>query len=219
MEKKDVLLDLTHTLREGIPLWDESCIYQVQLKADTGSFKLMQLAMECSAGTHLDAPYHLNPEGLTIDKIPLENLVVDCKTIHIPEADQDFKLTVDDLKNFEIKSGPIRQHQFILIHTGWDRHWHDPIRYMNNYHFPSISKEAAKYLVEKKIVGIGIDTPSPDSTDSDFSVHSILLRNNIYIVENVAHAGRMPPNAKVMIFPLKGGGLSEAPVRMVGFWH
>ena len=219
MEKKDVILDLTHTLKEGIPLWDETCVYKVHLKAEDNHFKLMQISMECSAGTHIDAPYHILPDGYHVDQIPLENLIVECKTIHIPDAHEDFKLTVEDLKAHEAKSGPIRAGQFVLIHTGWDRFWSDPEKYRNNYKFPSISREAAKYLVEKKIVGLGVDTLSPDFGDSDFPVHSILLRNNIYIVENIAHAGKMPPNGKVIILPLKGENLAEAPVRMIGAWH
>ena len=117
------------------------------------------------------------------------------------------------------KSGPIHEGQFVLIHTGWDRFWNDPEKYINGHKFPSISIEAAKYLVQKKIVGIGVDTFSPDLPDSEFPVHSILLRNNIYIVENIAQADKMPPNGRVMIFPLKGAGLAEAPVRMIGTWN
>lgn len=218
MDKKIRFLDLTHTLREGIPLWDDTCIYKVETKGEDARFKLKQIHMECGAGTHLDAPYHLLPDGLQVDQIPLEKLMVDCKTIHIKNASEEFELLVSHLQKCEAESGPIRPNQFLLVHTGWDRFWSDPKKYINNYRFPSISKEAAKYLVEKKIAGLGIDTHSPDKGDTDFPVHSILLRKNIYIVENVAHAEKMPPNGRVFILPLKAAHLAEAPVRMIGTW-
>ena len=80
-----------------------------------------------------------------------------------------------------------------------------------------MSESVAKLLVSKKIVGLGVDTLSPDLPDSGFPVHEIILGSGKYIVENIAHLEKMPiMGAHVLILPIKGLGLTEAPVRMVG---
>lgn len=215
MEKLYRFLDLTHTLEEGIPLWDSSCLYKTKLKGKDEAFKLFQVEMDCGVGTHIDAPSHLHKK-MSVDQIPLEKLIVPCRTLHIKEATESYTLSLKELLAFEAHNGLIEKDQFVLIHTGWDRFWDQPELYQNNYQFPSISVDAAHYLAEKNIVGLGIDTLSPDKGNDSFPVHQILLSKNIYIIENVANAKEMPPNATVGILPMKGGRLSEAPVRMVG---
>ena len=65
--------------------------------------------------------------------------------------------------------------------------------------------------------GIGIDTLSPDVPTSGFPVHKIILGADKYIVENIVGLEKMPAtHAYVLTLPIKGLGLTEAPVRMVG---
>ena len=106
MEKKDRILDLTHTLKEGIPLWDDTCLYKITEKKGEGHFRLLQVTMDLGTGTHIDAPYHFIPDGIKIDEIPLDKLMVSCKTVHIPNADANFILTAEDLRKCEAKKRP-----------------------------------------------------------------------------------------------------------------
>lgn len=210
MEKMYRFLDLTHTLKEGLPVWDEKSRCKVEMSE--GEFRIHHLEMDAGIGTHMDAPSHLKKK-VSIEQIPLEKLIVPCRTIHV-KGDENYSLSLKEILIFEAHHGIIDEGHFVLLHTGWDRFWNDPKAYRNNYKFPTYSADAAHYLAEKGIVGIGIDTLSPDLPD--FPVHKILLSRGIYIVENVANASEMPSNATVAILPLKGEGLSEAPVRMVG---
>lgn len=87
----------------------------------------------------------------------------------------------------------------------------------NNHSFPSLSESVANILVARNVAGIGIDTLSPDGRDSGFPVHKIILGADKYIVENIAGLEKMPAiGAYVLTLPIKGLGLTEAPVRMVG---
>ena len=54
-------------------------------------------------------------------------------------------------------------------------------------HFPGFSTELAKVLVEMRgVVGIGIDTLSPDrGISTDFGVHQTILSAGCYIIENM----------------------------------
>lgn len=43
-------------------------------------FALNTFAVAEHCGTHIDAPYHFNPDGVTVEKIPLEKLLTIGKT-------------------------------------------------------------------------------------------------------------------------------------------
>lgn len=104
------------------------------------------------------------------------------------------------------------------MQTDWGQYWKCPKQYHNNHSFPSISESVANILVARNVAGIGIDTLSPDVPASGFPVHKIILGADKYIVENIANLEKMPAiGAYVLTLPIKGLGLTEAPVRMVGF--
>ncbi|MEI8296220.1 MAG: cyclase family protein [Alphaproteobacteria bacterium] len=105
----------------------------------------------------------------------------------------------------------------MVIHTGWERYWGVPEKYRNNLVFPSVSAEAALALQMRQIVGLGIDTLSPDLPEDGFPVHQLILGAGKYIVENIANASKLPPmGAYILAFPMKIQGGTEAPIRLVG---
>jgi kynurenine formamidase len=84
-------------------------------------------------------------------------------------------------------------------------------------HFPSISSEAAKALVERKVAAVGIDTASIDFGPSkDFITHQILMKEDIPAFENVAAMEQLPARGALIIaLPMKIGGGSGGPLRIV----
>ena len=91
------------------------------------------------------------------------------------------------------------------------------LRTRYNFVFPSIMSIAAELLLERQIIGLGIDTLSPDRPDNGFPVHKLILGEDKFIVENVANASRMPPvGAYSLALPIKINEGTEAPVRLVG---
>ncbi len=104
-----------------------------------------------------------------------------------------------------------------MIRTGWESFWHDSEKYRNHHVFPSISGEAAAFLLERHIVGLGIDTPSPDRPEDGFPVHNTILGAGKYIIENIANSSNMPPNGSfIAALPIKMKGGTEAPIRLIG---
>jgi kynurenine formamidase len=52
----------------------------------------------------------------------------------------------------------------LYIHTGWGDYWRDPDTEKSYYSkAPGLSYEAARYLTDKRIVAIGLDTPFIDA--------------------------------------------------------
>ena len=108
----------------------------------------------------------------------------------------------------------------------WDRFWPDAAAYLGDdtpgdaskLHFPSFGAEAARFLVEERgIAGLGVDTASIDvGSSSDFPVHRIAARRDVYGLENLASLGELPPRGATLVaLPMKIKGGSGAPLRAV----
>ena len=218
------LIDLTHSLTPSIPSWDGSCGFSVSTLLEYADcdaevkFKVQDLSLHAGMGTHMDAPAHCMPSGKTVDQISLNDCLAPCVVIDVEAiADEYFLLSKKDIEQFEQQHGRINAGTFIIVRTGWDKYWSNPSQYRNDLQFPSISIEAAQYLLKRDIIGLGIDTLSPDTAESGFPVHKVLLERGKYIIENIAFADRMPPvGGYTLIAPLLIADGTEAPVRLIG---
>lgn len=219
------LVDLTHSLTASTPSWDNSCGFKHTTSLDYADctsevkFRVQGINMPAGIGTHMDAPAHCDSQGKTIDAVSLQDCLAPCVVIDISEkAHETYLCSLQDILDFEKQHQPIQSGDFAIIHTGWARHWSSSEQYRNNLQFPSVSKEAAQLLVERDIVGLGIDTLGPDTAESGYPVHQIILGHGKYLVENVANADLLPPvGSYILIAPLLVSGGTEAPIRLIGF--
>lgn len=217
------LIDLTHTLTSEIASWEGGCGFKSINKIDYEDcetpvkFRVQELRMRAGMGTHIDAPAHCIKGGACIDDLALSQLIVPCIKIDVSDqADENFILTMDHIREFEAQHGSVAKGSVVIVYTGWDKFWGDRKRYRNELKFPSVSHLVAEYLVQKEVVGMGIDTLSPDRSDSGFPVHKIMLGQGKYIIENVANADKLPATGSiVLVLPLKVKQGTEAPLRLV----
>lgn len=220
------IIDLTHTVHPQIPTWDLTCGYFVKTMRDyhhcEGEFKFrsQSLDIRASAGTHIDSPLHCFEGRHDVSEIPVEQLIVTCVVIDVSkEKNAHYKATVQDIENFEEKYGQIKSRSFVIFYTGWSKFWNDPKKYHNKLVFPSVSKDAAQFLLKRDIVGLGIDTLSPDCDEKGSFVHSIILGAGKFIIENIANADKLPAtDSTILIMPLKIQGAAESPVRLIGYY-
>ena len=136
-------------------------------------------------------------------------------------ADEDYRLAVEDIRAFESRHGRIAEGVLVLVATGWDSRWKDPARYMNVRngvkHFPGISVEAATLLArDRKVAGIGIDSPSVDHGPSEhFETHRTTQPLNVYHIENAANLTALPATGfTVVVAPVNIAGGSGGPTRV-----
>ena len=181
-------------------------------------------------GTHLDAPIHFALGGRTSDQIPLEQLVGRAAVVDVSKeasANRDYQIDVAALEAWQTSHGKIGDSTIVLIRTGWSDRWPDKERYLGTsatgpgavpqLHFPGIDPAAARWLAERKVKAVGIDTPSIDYGQSKtFDTHRILFAANIPGFENVAALDRLPATgAFVIALPMKIKGGSGGPLRIV----
>jgi kynurenine formamidase len=229
------LVDLTYPFSEQTLYWPNS----------PAGFELKQLAHGKTpagyfyasnafsapehGGTHLDAPIHFSESGLTVDRVPLKQLIAPAAVIDISAstaADADYRLRAADVRAWEARNGVIEPGTIVLLRTGWGARYPDRKRYFGDdtpgaadkLHFPSYGEDAARLLVsDRKVAALGVDTASIDYGQSrDFIVHQIANGANVPGLENIANLDRVPERgAWVVALPMKIAGGSGAPLRIV----
>jgi kynurenine formamidase len=166
----------------------------------------------------MDAPAHCIAGAMGISDIPIQSLISPYRIIDVSDrAHECYQVSTLDIEEYENEYGLIPKGAFVIFYTGWDKFWDYPEKYRNNLIFPSLSKEAANKILTRNIVGIGIDTLSPDTADTDFPVHQIILNANKYIIENISNVKKIRGKSGYIIaLPLKIEGGTESPIRLVG---
>lgn len=217
------IIDLTHTLSPSIPTWHGGCGFQHETALDYADcttevkFRTQKFHMEAGIGTHMDAPAHCIQDGKCIDEFDLNDLIAPCVMIDVSHKSHErYNVSPKDILEFEQQYGCIKAKSFVIIRTGWEKLWSDPEKYWNNLVFPCLSASAAHLLMERQIVGLGIDTLSPDRPEDGFPVHQTLLKGGKYIIENIANSGNVPPiGCYSLALPLKIQDGTEAPMRLI----
>jgi kynurenine formamidase len=208
------VVDLGHPLRAGDPSWSGKPSFKREGDRSNGRFE-----SEEHFGTHLDAPSHFGGQWTT-EAIPPDRLIRPGVCINLTGKPEDYQMTLADVKAFESRHGVIPEGSIVLVATGWDVRWPDRKTYMNERrgtkHFPGIAVDAARYLIERKVVGIGIDTPSVDYGPSEkYETHNLTNPANIYHIENARNLTKLPPTGfTVIVAPINLAGGSGGPTRV-----
>ncbi|MGQ0764961.1 MAG: cyclase family protein [Gemmatimonadota bacterium] len=180
-------------------------------------------------GTHLDAPIHFARNGLTTDRIPLDQLMGPAVVIDVSSQaarNPDYQLSVEDVTAWEGRNGRIPRSAIVLLRTGWGMRWPDRKAYFGDdkpgdasgLRFPSYGAAAARLLVnDRRVAALGADVASIDHGQSkDFLVHRIAAEANVPGLENLANLGTLPlKGATVIALPMKIEGGSGGPLRAI----
>jgi kynurenine formamidase len=229
------IVDLSHAYGPRTLYWPTSAT-RFTLTADASGrtpggwfYASNTLSTPEHGGTHLDAPHHFAENGRTTDQIPLDQLVAPAVVIDVSAKaakDRDYRLTRDDVLQFEKAGAAIARGTIVLLRTGWSRHWPDARAYLGDdtpgdaskLSFPSYGVDAARLLVEERgVAALGIDTASIDyGRSTDFEVHRVAAARNVPGFENLTNLDRLPARgALVVALPMKIEGGSGGPLRAI----
>ena len=175
------------------------------------------------SGTHVDAPNHFVEGGQAVTDLPLQTLISPAVVIDASvdiNGNGDAVLELATVKAWEEKHGVIPAGCVVLLRTGWEDLYDQPQRYgagPDGLHFPGFGVEAASYLVECGVVGIGIDTLGIDpGADLDFPVHrDVTLPKQVWHIENLTNLKSLPDTGSLVfigVLPLVDGSGSPARI-------
>jgi kynurenine formamidase len=207
------IIDLSHTLQNGMPVFpgDAPPEFQKSMTHENDGAQVIRMDIATHHGTHLDCPLHFVAGGESTESSGIEHFfgnayLADCSGFKAGEI-----MPASHFESLDVYWNNIK---WIVIYTGWYKHWGNK-KYFD--HFPVLSKNAAEFLVEKGIQGIGLDVISIDAIDSvEYPVHKITLGNGLFIIENLTNLNSIPQQYfRLAAFPLKIQDGDGSPVRAV----
>lgn len=206
------VIDLTYPVCPQMPVYPgtDQPILSTGCTIEKDGFFEKKITLFSHTGTHVDAPAHLIKGSKTLDQFPVSHFLGKGILFDISDCNES-TIDVDKIKSL---SGTIEKTDFLLVRTGWNRYWGYP-EYFSNY--PVFSPDAAKWLSQQDLKGIGLDTISADRPASrNYKIHKTFLKQNIIIIENLNNLERLNKiDFLFSCFPIKFEDADGSPVRAV----
>jgi arylformamidase len=153
--------------------------------------------------TRIEAPAYLLEGGRGLGSFPLEAFINDAVILDLTHVKSGELIDDEDLEAAEEDEGlALREGEIAIINTGWAGHAASE-EYWSNH--PALSENGAEYLAFKRVVGVGIDTPNLDASgNKSLSVHSILMRQGAFVIENLCNLHEIDQSRfRLIALPLK----------------
>jgi arylformamidase len=190
--------------------------------ADGGKTNVTMLHLFTHNGTHMDAPWHWNPEGKTIDKLGFDDMIFyRAKLIDVRNR-PNFLIDRSDIEPFFSKNDDA---DFLMVFSGASLlRESNPKEYSERW--PSFTTDSAKFIIEEtKVNGVAMDFVAVDSPEDlaelNAPVHYIfegrkdVSSRGIVLIED---ANLLPILGKkihrVFAMPLLLKGVDASPVNM-----
>ena len=202
--RKGRFCDLTHTFREGFPVFVTGEEPERETIADyaTSGFYAQRWTFGEHSGTHMDVPGHFHPGGRLSPDIELRELIVPIVVIDIRRraaTDPNAMVELDDIKSFERRHGKIPRGALVAADSGWAEKVDDPDAFKGgpafpNYNFPGWGLEAAMFLAEKRdITGHRDRHPQPRSGELSHLPRACHLPGDRPLRDREPHRSRLHP--------------------------
>jgi arylformamidase len=201
------IYDISRTISPVIAVWPGDQRFELRwtMQIQKGaSVNVGAITLSVHTGTHADAPYHFDEQGVDISRLPLEKFIGPAMVVEVPDAQRveiehvrplDFSRIKRVL--FKTKAGDLD-----------DSRWEDDFVYL--------ATETAEFLGTQGVQLVGLDTPSIDPMKSKtLDAHKILARYGIVNLENLNLSSVPPGEYQLIALPLKLKGLDASPVRAV----
>ena len=205
-------VDLTHSFGPTTPVWsgfgqadftpafDPKTRKPYTIKDD--GFRTTYYNMVGQYGTHVDPPAHFAEDGITMDKIPLKQMILPLIVLDntpYQTKDDNHAFSVADLKAWEKKHGKVPRGSFVALRTDMYKDWDKNPERFKRAPFPAWSFETIKFLYEQRgVTATGhesMDTDTSDKMDSE----TYILQHGHYQIEVMANLDKVPPRGALIV--------------------
>jgi len=206
------LVDLTHRFSPTTPVW--SGFGQATMTAacdpkthapytiEKDGFRTTFYSMVGQYGTHVDPPAHFSNDGMTMDQIPLKDMILPLVVFDVtPQLDKDpnHALSVDDIRTWEKEHGRVPSGAFAALRTDMSKDWESNQARFKRSPFPAWSLAAIQFLFnERHVTAIGHESLDTDTTDAMES-ETWILKQNHFQIEAMANLDKVPPTGAVIV--------------------
>ncbi len=211
------LIDLSQEIgpdTQMFPAYPQPTFTQWTTRAVHG-FLAESLFLVSHTGTHVDAPFHMEPDGKRIDELSLGRFYAPAHVLDLHDVPARARIGPGPLKEARAAlPHPVVDGDAVLIRTGWERRRGTAAYLEDN---PGLTAAAGRALASWGVSMAGIDCPNIDPVgDPTYGAHHALLGAGVLVLENVANLGALGSRPfHLAAFPLRLRGASGSPVRLV----
>lgn len=199
------IIDITMLLNSVTPEWpgDTPFIFSLPVtKEQSGSVNIGQLTTSTHIGTHIDAPFHYDEDGMTVEQLPLDIYLTTAQVVDVSGLKD-----IGESDMPEVESGVTA----ILLKT---RSWTDHSVFPSDW--PLFDPSIARWMKQHEITLLGVDVPSVDpETSKELPMHHAMKDNHRYILEGIVLDEVAEGVYGLTALPLKIAGADGSPVRAV----
>jgi len=165
-------------------------------------FRTAYYEMVGQYGTHVDPPAHFAENGITMDQIPLKQMILPLVVLDDTPylaKDPNHAFSVDDLKAWEQQHGRVPSGVFAALRTDMYKDWDaDPERF-KRAPFPAWALETIKFLYEERgVIATGHESMDTDTTDKMDS-ETYILQHGHYQIEVMANLDKVPATGALIV--------------------
>jgi len=205
-------VDLTHSFDARSPVWSGFGQAKMTPAADPNTkrpytikedgFRTTFYELVGQYGTHVDPPAHFDEKGITMDAIPLKQMILPLVVLDATpylQEDPNHAFSLADLRAWEKRHGRIPRGSFVALRTDMYKDWEtDPERF-KRAPFPAWSFETIKFLCEQRgVVATGHESLDTDTTDKMES-ETYILQHGHYQIEVMANLDKVPPKGALVV--------------------
>ena len=205
-------VDLTHSFAPDTPVWSGFGQAKMTPAADPKThepytipkdgFRTTFYEMVGQYGTHVDPPAHFAENGVTMDKIPLKQMILPLVVFddtRFLAKDPNHAFSVADLMAWEKVHGRVPKGAFAALRTDMYKDWDTNPERFKRSEFPAWSLETVKFLVEKRgVTAIGHESMDTDTTEKMES-ETYMLQQGHFQIEVMANLDQVPAKGALIV--------------------
>lgn len=197
------MIDITMTITESMKVYKNKDAKKPKLKvvSDKPVYET-DIAMNLHTGTHIDFPRHMISDGNLSDAYTIDQYAGKCYVLDVTFLER--RILKKDLTSININT-----YDFILFKTK------NSLSEAFNPSFIYLSEEAAEYLSQFDLKGIGIDALGIEREQPDHPTHRLLLSQDILIYEGLDLKDVEEGVYEFIGLPTKIKGVEASPVRAI----
>lgn len=198
--------DISRTIAEAMTVYKNRDNKRIRRKLEyvysENKVNESSLCMNLHSGTHVDAPYHMLNDGITMEQVDPSLYFGKTKLFDLTQVHEC--ITAADLEGLDIQAGDI-----VLFKT------RNSFTEVYDPKFVYIEVDAAQRLVDLAVKTVGIDAMSLERDKPEHPTHSIILGAGLGVVEDLRLAEVPAGEYQLMAIPLKLEGFEASPVRAI----
>jgi kynurenine formamidase len=205
-------IDLTHSFGPESPVWSGFGQAKMTPAADPKTrepytigkdgFRATFYQMVGQYGTHVDPPAHFDEKGITMDEIPLKQMILPLIVLDntpYQAKDENHAFSVADLQRWEKKNGRIPRGAFVALRTDMYKGWESNPERFKRTPFPAWAFDTIKFLYEQRgVIATGHEAMDTDTTDKMVS-ETYILQHGHYQIEVMANLDKVPPTGALIV--------------------